>query len=140
MGLTAAVVASATGGAIVSGPADRAFDGFAIDSRTLQPGDLFFAIVAARDGHDFVADALARGAAGAVVGPGFSPATREPGSAEAEPHCRRSPRSWAGLLERDPMPHFISLLTGVALGAAAASAVFAQATTPRDAVAVSPQL
>jgi UDP-N-acetylmuramoyl-tripeptide--D-alanyl-D-alanine ligase len=86
MALTAAAVATATGGAIVSGPADRAFDGFAIDSRTLQPGDLFFAIVAARDGHDFVADAFARGAAGAVVGPGFGPATREPGPAEAGPH------------------------------------------------------
>jgi UDP-N-acetylmuramoyl-tripeptide--D-alanyl-D-alanine ligase len=42
-------------------------DGFAIDSRTLAAGDLFFAIVAARDGHEFVADAFARGASGAVI-------------------------------------------------------------------------
>jgi UDP-N-acetylmuramoyl-tripeptide--D-alanyl-D-alanine ligase len=42
-------------------------DGFSIDSRMLAPGDLFFAIVAARDGHDFVANAFGRGAAGAVV-------------------------------------------------------------------------
>ena len=42
--------------------------GYSIDSRTLQPGDLFFAIRGAvRDGHDFVADALERGAAAAVV-------------------------------------------------------------------------
>ena len=31
------------------------------------PGDLFVALTAARDGHDFVADALARGAAAALV-------------------------------------------------------------------------
>ncbi len=41
--------------------------GFSIDSRTLAAGELFFAIVAARDGHDFVADAVARKAAGVVV-------------------------------------------------------------------------
>lgn len=71
MVLTAAMIATATGGQVTSGPASRVIDGFAIDSRTLQSGDLFFAIVAARDGHAFVADALSKGAAGAVVGSGF---------------------------------------------------------------------
>ena len=51
MVLTAAMIASATGGYLRAGAPDRPIDGFAIDSRTLQPGDLFFAIVAARDGH-----------------------------------------------------------------------------------------
>lgn len=42
--------------------------GYSIDSRTVSPGDLFFAIRGPRfDGHDFVADALGRGAVGAVV-------------------------------------------------------------------------
>lgn len=41
--------------------------GVSIDSRTAKPGDLFVALKAARDGHDFVADALARGAAAALV-------------------------------------------------------------------------
>jgi UDP-N-acetylmuramoyl-tripeptide--D-alanyl-D-alanine ligase len=41
--------------------------GVSIDTRTLQPGDLFVALKAARDGHDFVADALAAGAAAALV-------------------------------------------------------------------------
>jgi UDP-N-acetylmuramoyl-tripeptide--D-alanyl-D-alanine ligase len=42
--------------------------GYSIDSRTLQPGDLFFAIRGERfDGHDFVAAALERGACAAVV-------------------------------------------------------------------------
>jgi UDP-N-acetylmuramoyl-tripeptide--D-alanyl-D-alanine ligase len=42
--------------------------GWSIDTRTLQPGDLFFALRGPRhDGHDHVRAALARGAAGAVV-------------------------------------------------------------------------
>ena len=47
--------------------------GVSINSRTLQPGELFFALQGAQvDGHDFVTDALARGAAGAVVRPAFA--------------------------------------------------------------------
>lgn len=42
--------------------------GWSIDSRTLQPGDLFFALHGPNhDGHDHVRAALAKGAAGAVV-------------------------------------------------------------------------
>ncbi len=42
--------------------------GVAIDSRTAKPGDLFVALVSETgDGHDHVAAALARGAAGAMV-------------------------------------------------------------------------
>ncbi len=42
--------------------------GVAIDSRTLAPGDLFVALVGENgDGHAHVADALAKGAAGAMV-------------------------------------------------------------------------
>jgi UDP-N-acetylmuramoyl-tripeptide--D-alanyl-D-alanine ligase len=59
-------IAAATGGRLLGalGPVT----GASIDTRTLQPGDLFFAIKGdARDGHDFVRDALAKGAAAAVV-------------------------------------------------------------------------
>lgn len=43
--------------------------GYSIDSRTLAPGDLFFAVRGERlDGHDFVEAALERGAVAAVVG------------------------------------------------------------------------
>src|SRR5271157_2711922 len=43
-------------------------NGYSIDSRTLRPGDLFFAVRGERlDGHDFVEAALANGAVGAVV-------------------------------------------------------------------------
>ena len=55
---------AATGGRAT---APFAVSGIAIDSRALQPGDLFVALSAARDGHDFLADAFARGAAAALV-------------------------------------------------------------------------
>jgi len=42
--------------------------GYSIDSRTVQPGELFFAVQGERlDGHDFVAGALERGALAAVI-------------------------------------------------------------------------
>lgn len=42
--------------------------GWSVDSRTIRPGELFFALKGPRyDGHDFVAQALAAGACGAVV-------------------------------------------------------------------------
>src|ERR1700688_2407643 len=42
--------------------------GYSIDSRTVQPGELFFAVKGERlDGHDYVEAALRRGAAAAVI-------------------------------------------------------------------------
>lgn len=40
---------------------------FSIDSRTVKPDSLFFALHGARDGHDFVPDAMAKGASAAIV-------------------------------------------------------------------------
>ncbi len=52
---------------ILQGP-DTEFDGVSIDSRTVTPGELFVAIRGERvDGHDFVAEAVRRGAAGILV-------------------------------------------------------------------------
>jgi len=66
--LTAEEVESGTGGALASGPRDTVFAGVSIDTRSLQRGDLFFAIRGPnQDGHRFVRDALAKGALGAVV-------------------------------------------------------------------------
>jgi UDP-N-acetylmuramoyl-tripeptide--D-alanyl-D-alanine ligase len=49
-------------------PADELVQGYSIDSRTVGPGQLFFAVKGERlDGHDFVEQALTNGAAGAVV-------------------------------------------------------------------------
>lgn len=41
--------------------------GLSIDTRSLRPGDLFVALTAQRDGHDFVGQAFAAGAAAALV-------------------------------------------------------------------------
>jgi UDP-N-acetylmuramoyl-tripeptide--D-alanyl-D-alanine ligase len=49
------------------GPVPANVGGLSIDSRTLQPGDAFFAITGDRDGHDFVASALTAKAGVAVV-------------------------------------------------------------------------
>jgi UDP-N-acetylmuramoyl-tripeptide--D-alanyl-D-alanine ligase len=52
----------------VLGLPPRGVTGISIDTRTLQPGDLFFAIQGERaDGHDYVAAAFERGALAAVV-------------------------------------------------------------------------
>ncbi len=61
---TSAAAAEATSGRVT-----RPFvvTGISIDTRTIQPGDLFVALKDARDGHDFVADAIRKGAAAALV-------------------------------------------------------------------------
>src|SRR5258708_30102421 len=48
--------------------ADAVVTGWSVDSRTLRPGDLFFALRGpTHDGHRYVAEVIERGAAGAVV-------------------------------------------------------------------------
>ncbi|MCC7426123.1 MAG: UDP-N-acetylmuramoylalanyl-D-glutamyl-2,6-diaminopimelate--D-alanyl-D-alanine ligase [Alphaproteobacteria bacterium] len=62
---TAAEILAATGG---RGQEGWTASGVSIDSRTIAPGELFVAIQGDRhDGHAFAADALARGAAAAIV-------------------------------------------------------------------------
>ena len=56
--------AQATGGQVTKA---WAASGVSIDTRTLQPGDLFVALKDVRDGHEFVAQALEKGAAAALV-------------------------------------------------------------------------
>jgi len=65
--LTLAGIAGATGGHLLGGDPDVAVSSYSINSRALAPGGLFVALRAGRDGHDFVADAFDRGAAGAMV-------------------------------------------------------------------------
>ncbi|SHK04216.1 UDP-N-acetylmuramoyl-tripeptide--D-alanyl-D-alanine ligase [Shimia gijangensis] len=61
---TATEAAQATGGRAIG---DWTVNGVSIDTRTIEPGDLFVALKAARDGHEFVAQALKKGAAAALV-------------------------------------------------------------------------
>jgi len=68
MGWTLGEIAAATGGRIVRGDSGMKVPRVATDSRDLAPSTLFFALRGARfDGHDFVEQALERGACGAVV-------------------------------------------------------------------------
>ncbi len=64
---TAAEAAAATAGTL-TGRTGWAATGVSIDSRTVAPGDLFIALVGeVHDGHDHVHDALALGAAAAII-------------------------------------------------------------------------
>jgi len=66
--LSLAELAAATDGRVVSGSSHAGFTGVSIDSRTLKLGELFVAITGPRfDGHQFVAEVAAKGAAAAVV-------------------------------------------------------------------------
>jgi len=66
--LTLDEVAAATGGALGAPARALDFAGVSIDSRTLRPRELFVAIAGPRfDGHEFLKEAAARGAAAAVV-------------------------------------------------------------------------
>ncbi len=64
-------VLASTGGVRLCGVAER-FSAISTDSRTVSEGELFWALEGPTfDGHDFVAKAFARGAAGAVVAAGY---------------------------------------------------------------------
>ncbi len=51
------------GGSVEPKYAQHTFTGANIDSRKIKPGELFVALVAARDGHDFIPGAMEKGAA-----------------------------------------------------------------------------
>ena len=61
---TSAAAAAATGGRAIG---DWSVDGVSIDTRTIEAGDLFVALKDVRDGHEFVAAALEKGAGAALV-------------------------------------------------------------------------
>ena len=68
---TSAAIADAASGRLEG--STFAASGVSIDSRSVEPGDLFVALTGDRDGHDFIDAALTRGAAGVLAvraGPG----------------------------------------------------------------------
>lgn len=69
----AAEAARAAGGSLINGEQWSA-NGISIDTRTLEPGDLFVALTDVRDGHDFLPQAFVSGAAAALIS--------DPGKAE----------------------------------------------------------
>lgn len=66
MNLTLAETASIVGAETWKGE-KRRVSGVSIDTRTLEPGMLFFALQGRTDGHSYVKDAVSKGAAAAVV-------------------------------------------------------------------------
>lgn len=60
-------IAEKTKGAILQGSPSLSFHKFNIDSRMTESGELFFALIANRNGHDHVPSAVEKGASGAVV-------------------------------------------------------------------------
>ncbi len=73
---TLAEIARATGGTIAAGASPAlTVRGVSIDSRSVEPGELFVPLRgAARDGHEFIADALRRGATAVLLDRGEAPA------------------------------------------------------------------
>jgi UDP-N-acetylmuramoyl-tripeptide--D-alanyl-D-alanine ligase len=66
--LTFSQLAEMIGGRVVSGDPNATTSSVIIDSREIKPAAVFFAVKGERlDGHDYVAQALEKGAAGAVV-------------------------------------------------------------------------
>ncbi|MEO1152807.1 MAG: UDP-N-acetylmuramoyl-tripeptide--D-alanyl-D-alanine ligase [Pseudomonadota bacterium] len=61
---TASDAVAATGGTTRG---DWSVTGVSIDTRTIEPGEMFVALTDIRDGHDFVAEALTKGASAALV-------------------------------------------------------------------------
>jgi UDP-N-acetylmuramoyl-tripeptide--D-alanyl-D-alanine ligase len=63
---------SSAAGACVEGTPSTPATGFSIDTRTLDPGDVFVALKDVRDGHEFVDQAFKAGAAAAIVMQGYA--------------------------------------------------------------------
>lgn len=60
-------IAEKASGKIIQGSPSLTFSKFNIDSRSTSAKELFFAIKAQRNGHDFVCDAFKKGASGAII-------------------------------------------------------------------------
>lgn len=66
--IKAGEVLYAVRGELLSGDLDAKITGVSTDTRTIRPGDLFFALTGeSSEGHKFLADALSKGASGVVV-------------------------------------------------------------------------
>jgi len=96
---TAGEIAAATGGTAQG--AGFAATGVSIDTRTIEPGDLFVALAGARDGHEFLPIAFERGAAGALVSqPLERPSVRVPDTFAALEALGRAARDRAPQVRR----------------------------------------
>lgn len=132
---TTAEAARWMGGRVVRGDESTLWSGGALDSRLVEGGELFFALPGARtDGHRFVSDALAAGAAAAVIhreveAPGNAPLVRVEDTVEGLRALARS--------LRDEIPERLLALTG-SVGKTTTKEILARLLSRRFRVARSP--
>jgi alanine racemase len=110
---------------VVGPPAATAFDGFAYDSRKLRPGELFLAVRTARaDGHDFIPEAIRRGAGG-VLGDRLDRVSLSGVTTIAVDDVLTALRSWARFVLGRYAPKVVAVVgsTGKTIAAKAAVAV-----------------
>jgi UDP-N-acetylmuramoyl-tripeptide--D-alanyl-D-alanine ligase len=96
--LSLGAVAAATGGIVVSGSPSLEVDRYAIDSRRIRGGEMFFALIGERNnGHRFLEDVFEQGAAAAVISEEPAP----PGPAVRVPDTTVALRSLAARVRTD---------------------------------------
>jgi UDP-N-acetylmuramoyl-tripeptide--D-alanyl-D-alanine ligase len=96
----------------VSGALAREATGVSIDTRTLEPGDLFVAIRGeARDGHEFVRAAFEKGAAAAVIDEAHATELAGAGPLFVVRDVQRS-LELLGMRARERTPALIAAITG----------------------------
>ncbi|HEX5417521.1 MAG TPA: alanine racemase [Chloroflexota bacterium] len=113
--------AMAPAGARLVGPAAASeFDGFAYDSRKLRPGELFLAVRTARaDGHDYIVDAIRRGAAGVIGDRLGDEAARLGVTALVVEDTQEALRAWARWALARYAPRVVGVVGGVGKTSAA---------------------
>lgn len=68
MKVSASFVADSVSGQIIQGDSNKIINGVSIDSRTIHEGEVFFAIIGEKfDGHDFIYDAVQKGASVVIL-------------------------------------------------------------------------
>ncbi|HET7200514.1 MAG TPA: Mur ligase domain-containing protein, partial [Burkholderiales bacterium] len=117
--------AMAPAGARLVGPsAASQFDGFAYDSRKVRPGEVFLAVRTARaDGHDYIADAIRRGAVGVIGDRLGDEAARWGVTAVAVEETQEALRAWARWALTRYAPRVVAMVGGVGKTSAAKAAV-----------------
>ena len=106
---TGAEVIAATGG---RGDADWQAQGVSIDTRTLEAGDLFVALAGDNhDGHDYLADAFARGASAALVSEDYAGALM--GAMVAVPDVLAGLRALGEAARRRSTAHIVAITGSV---------------------------
>jgi UDP-N-acetylmuramoyl-tripeptide--D-alanyl-D-alanine ligase len=102
MRITLTQAASEMGGTIEAGGEDLSFESVSIDSRTLEPGQLFFAIIGPNhDGHRFIEQAFELGAVGVVVSSPLINARNAKGAQIRVPDTTRALQDLAAAVRRE---------------------------------------